>query len=129
MIGRSLLGAAMAAAAADSASAGTSSVSGQDAGLEAWVEARETDGRLKLVSHAQAEAAAHVEYTLEVERRSSAGRSSTRQGGQADLEAGEPSRLSVSGVDYRDGTVRATLTVRAEDGETATYVYEGGGED
>lgn len=127
MIVRALLGAAITAAAtAGAPSAATQEAPGGETGLEAWVEAREADGRLELVSHAQADAAAHVEYMLEVERRSSAGRSSTRQGGRAELEAGEPARLSVSGVDYRDGTVRATLTVRTHGGETATYVYEGG---
>lgn len=82
-------------------------------------ELRLTEGRGRVTISAEAEARTptHGTYQLEIDQRSSAGRSTIRQGGEFDLRAGERAILGETSLSGRARDVAASLTVTT-DGKT-----------
>ena len=66
-----------------------------------------------LIAEAKAQQAIHGTYHLEIDQRSTGGRSTIRQGGEFDLQAGERSVLTEASFTARARDISAALTIEA----------------
>ena len=73
----------------------------------------ETDRHVTIAAHAEAREAVSGIYELSIEQRSSAGRSTIRQGGEFDLKAGEGTTLGEASFSGRARDFQAELTIQA----------------
>lgn len=100
-------------------------------GMDVSIRTTELGEQIELESVVESGQPGAYAYSLTVERISSAGTSTSRQGGTVMKEAGAGAvTLSRSRVNaLGDGTLRATLTVTGPEGETGTSTIELTGSD
>ena len=89
-------------------------------GLKVWIESQEANGQIELQARICTDLSGEFSYKLTVERISSAGSSTSSQGGTVTIGEHRSLSLSRSRVNAPgEGTLKARLVVRGPDGTTA----------
>lgn len=68
-----------------------------------WMQITPAGKQIEISGRAYALEGAHVDYSLQIERTGKSGKTATRQGGRADIEAGEVAKLSTTSVNIGSG--------------------------
>jgi hypothetical protein len=82
-----------------------------------WMEVTPAGGQLRITGRAFAPDGGSVEYTLQIQRSGRSGNTSTKQGGKAEIQAGEIATLSTTSVNLQPQDQLAVLLTVSRGGQ------------
>ena len=82
-----------------------------------WMEVTPAGGQLRITGRAFAPEGGNVEYTLQIQRSGRSGNTTTKQGGKAEIQAGQVATLSTTSVNLQPQDQLAVLLTLSRGGQ------------